>query len=208
MGIGLILGGMALICLGIFGWLWLCAGFRYGGWRGVLGTMALQVSAVCLVYGLLRGQPLVALFTAMFPPLAVVQIAYALQFLTFLQPLAWGVAPYAGVVLALCLAYGPLRKWSVGIALVTALVAVPFVGDVISQRALCAAAAKRGVNHFERTTFASSLADAPRALQFEVHAKAETNGQALGWSFRAMEWYVIPPEAVANVTGGDPFTCP
>lgn len=208
MAIGLILGGMALICLGMFGWLWLCAGFRSGGCRGAAGTLALQVSAVCLVYGLLRGQPLVALFTAMFPPLAVVQVINARQFLPFLDLIARGVAPYAVVVLVFCLAYRPLRVWSVGLSLVTVLVAAPFVGDGISRQAMCEAAAKRGFDHFDRTAFASSLADAPQPLQFEVHAKAKASGQTLAWSYRAMDWYVIPPRAVANVNGGEAFTCP
>lgn len=208
MGIGRVLGGMVLICLGIFGWLWLCAGFRYGGKRGAIGTLALQMSAVCLVYGLLRGQPLVALFTAMFPPLAVVQVIYARQFLPFLGLLAWGVAPYAGAALVACLMYRPLRVWSVGLALMTALVAAPFVGDGISQRAMCAAAKKRGFDRFDRTTFASSLTDTPQDLQLQVHAKAKASGQILAWSYRAMDWYVIPPSTAPDVTGGDSFTCP
>ena len=165
MGIGLFLGGMVLICLGIFGWLWLCAGFRYGGVRGAMGIVALQVSAVCLVYGLLRGQPLVALFSAMFPPLAVPQLIYAGQFLPFLKLLAWGVAPYAGAVLVACLIHRPLQVWSVGLALMTALLAAPFVGDAIGQRAMCAAAKKRGFDRFDRITFASSLTDIPQDLQ-------------------------------------------
>ena len=93
--------GLALICLGIFGWLWLCARFRRGGWRGLVGTLALQASAICLVYGLLRGQPLMGLFTAMFPPLAVVEVVRAARYLPFLRDLVWGVAPYACVVLVL-----------------------------------------------------------------------------------------------------------
>lgn len=199
---------MALICLGIFGWLWLCAGFRYGGWRGVVGTIALQISAVCLVFGLLRGQPLVGLFTAMFPPLAVAELAQTRPFLPFLRLLAWGVFPYAGVVLVLCLAYRPLRAWSLGIAAGVGLAAALFVGEHISQTAMCAAAAKRGFEQFDRSSFASSVADAPQRSQFEVHAKAEVSGQTLGWSYRAMDWYVIPPRALANVSGGEAYVCP
>ena len=37
MSVALILAGLALTCVGIFGWLWLCAGFRAAGWRGVAG---------------------------------------------------------------------------------------------------------------------------------------------------------------------------
>ena len=208
MGAGLILGGLVLLCLLIFGWLWLCAGFRDSGWRGVVGKLALQLSAVCLVYGMLRGQPLLALFSALFPPLAVVEVVRSEPFFPFIRLIVWGVAPYAGLALAVSLAIGSLRVWGLGITLIVALLAGLIVGDAVSQTAMCAAAAKRGFDRFDRSSFAASLADAPQPFQLDLHAKAVMSGQSLGWSYRTMDWYVIPPTVVQNVAGGGPYTCP
>ena len=204
---GLLLSVVGLF-LGVFGWLWLCAGFRLGGWRGVAGTLALQVSGICLVYGLLRGRPMFGVFTAMFPPLAVVEVAAAGRYSIFLRALMWGVAPYAGVVLVLCLAHRPLRRWSLGITLLSALIAAEYVGDQISQTAMCTTAARRGFYRFDRTSFATSLTLAPQPLNFDIHAKAGVGGQTLSWTYSAMDWGVLPPAIAQNVHAGGPFTCP
>ena len=115
--VGWILLGLALTCLGIFGWLWLCAGFRAGGLRGALGYGALQLSALGLVYGFVRGQPINGVFLASFPPLALVDLAGFARFDTFLRALAWGVLPYSAVILLICLIWRPLRVWALGVTL-------------------------------------------------------------------------------------------
>ena len=208
MGAGLILAGLVLICLGISGWLWLCAGFRSGGWRGVTGTLALQVSAVCLAYGLVRGRPLFALFTAMFPPLAVLEVARAGQYLEFIKTLTWALVPYAGVALVVCLAWRPLRRWSLGITALGALVAALVVGDQISQDAMCRAAAKHGFSAFLRNSFGWSLANTLGIRELDnLHAVATATDRPLGWSYAKMDWFVLP-----DVTGVSPvgpvFICP
>lgn len=207
MQLALILAGLALTCLGIFGWFWLCAGFRQGGWRGVAGTLALQASGLCLVYGMIRGQPLSGVFLAMFPPLALTEAVKAVPFLTFLTEIALRAAPYAGAALLVSLALRPLRRWAPGLTLATALIAAVFVGDSLSQTAMCKAIAKRGITAFQRNSFLWSLANSPRDWQGEIHARAIVDGQRLGWSYSALEWYEIPKNTSGDVTG-PPFTCP
>jgi len=201
----LILLSLALLCLGIFGWLWLCAGFRAGGWRGVLGHLALQLSAVALVYGFVRGQPINGVFLASFPPLALVNLAGFANFSAFLGAVAWGVLPYAAVVLAVCLIWRPLRVWALGVTLASSLVAAIFVGDSLSQAAMCRTAAVHGVTSFQRNSFLISLAETPREFQFTLHAALPD--QRLGWSYSAMEWYPIPA-SVQRFDAGEAFSCP
>jgi len=205
MGMGLILGGLALTCLGIFGWLWLCAGFRAGGWRGVLGHFALQLSALGLVYGVLRGQPINGLFLASFPPLALVDLAGFLRFGTFVGAVAWGVLPYGVAALAISLIWRPLRPWALGVTLLGSLTAAVFVGDRLSQAAMCQTAAAHGVTSFQRNSFMTSLAETPREFQFTLHAALPD--QRLGWSYSAMEWYPIPA-SVQRFAAGEAFSCP
>ena len=206
MAIGLILLSLAALCLGIFGWLWLCAGFRRGGVRGALGLAAVQVSGLCLAYGVLRGQPMIGLFTALFPPLIGPEVARLAAFQTVLGEVAIRAAPYAAAVGLVCLIVRPLRVWSAGLALFAALLAGVVLGEEVSKQAMCKAGARHGFTTFQRQGFGWSLANAPSEFQVDVHGLAEVEGQRLGWSYRAMDWYSIP----ANVTradGGAVFDC-
>lgn len=207
MGLALLLVGLVLICVFIFGWLWLCAGYRKGGWRGVVGKGALQLSAVCLIYGIVRGQPLNGLFFAVLPPLSWTEVAKARKFLPFLTVVAWRTAPYAAAGFVAGLVIRPLRVWTLGLTLVSTLIAVVFVGDTSSKAAMCQSAAERGFTTFDRNSFAWSLANTPVEWQWEIHALAQSGGKRLGWSYRDMDWYIIPDDAAAIVTG-PPFTCP
>lgn len=207
MGAALILAGLALTCLGIFGWLWLCGGVQNPGWRGLAGKLALQLSALCLIYGLIRGQPLNGVFLAMFPPLVLAEVAKARDFLPFLIQVAWRVAPYAAAALGVCLVVRPLRALAPGLTLCMALIVAVFVGDTVSQTTMCKAATKRGFTAFQRNAFDWSLANSPREWQWEIHARAVVDGQPLGWSYRELDWYAIP-KGVSDGVSGPIFTCP
>jgi hypothetical protein len=87
----------------------------------------------------------------------------------------------------------------------SSLVASIFVGDGLSQGAMCQTAAWRGVTTFQRNTFLTSLAEAPREVQFTLHAALPD--QRLGWSYRAMDWYPIPANVPA-FDAGQTFSCP
>ncbi len=203
--VGWILLGLALTCLGIFGWLWLCAGFRAGGLRGALGYGALQLSALGLVYGFVRGQPINGVFLASFPPLALVDLAGFARFDTFLRALAWGVLPYSAVILLICLIWRPLRVWALGVTLLGSLGAAVFVGDRVAQGAMCQTAALHGVASFQRHSFLTSLSNAPREVQVTLHATLPDD--RLGWSYSTMDWYPIPI-SVQGFDGGALFSCP
>lgn len=203
----LILAGLVLTCLGIFGWLWLAGGVLRPGWRGTLGALALQLSGLCFVYGLARGEPLGAVLMAAFPPLAMVPSLTFGRFGAFLTDLAWQVAPYAGVALLVSLTLRTLRLWSLGLTLMTALLGALSLGDGISQSAMCAAAAKRGVHSFDRNAFGWSMANSHQDIQVELHAAIRSRGQPLGWSYATLDWYPIPG-SVKGFSAGAPFTCP
>jgi len=136
MTLGLILGGLALTCLGVFGWFWLCAGFRTGGWRGALGHLALQLSVLALVYGFVRGQPINGVFLASFPPLALVDLLGFFNFSAFLVSVAWGVLPYGVAAFAVSLIWRPLRAWAFGVTLMSSW--HRFLWATACHKALCA----------------------------------------------------------------------
>lgn len=193
MTVALILLSLAALCFGIFGWLWLCAGFRRGGVRGGLGLAALQVSGLCLAYGVLRGQPMAGLFMASFPPLAAVVPVELAPFSRLISVLGWQVAPWAAAVLLVALALRPLRVWAPGLTLLAALVGGALLGEQVSETAMCQAAARRGVDRFQRDGFAASLTKG-REPPVTVHGFAETGGTRLGWSYRLMDWYELPAD--------------
>ncbi len=208
MSVALILLSLAALCVGIFLWVWLCGQFHAAGWRGVVGRLALQLSGLCLIYGVLRGQPLNGVFMAVFPPLAVPQLMAFVPYRLFLSQLIWPVLGSTVLVFLLALAVRRLRDWAAGLGLLAGLVAGVVAGDQVSQTAMCETAAARGFSTFQRNGLFTSLAGAPREFQFDLHAMAEHDGAALGWSYRDMDWYVIPTDAQRNVAGGESFTCP
>lgn len=201
MTIVLILGSLALLCLGIFAWLWLCAGFRRGGWRGVAGIGALQISGLFLVYGILRGQPMAGLFMASFPPVGLVFVQEIWHFPALLRVLAGVVALWAAAVLLLSLAVRVVRVWAPGLALLTALVGAVVLGDHAIETAMCRAASERGIAAFTRMHFADSLTMG-REHFIGPHALANVGMVRMGWSYRQMDWYVLP----ADVGGAVPET--
>ncbi len=73
---------------------------------------------------------------------------------------------------------------------------------------MCATAAQRGFDHFDRTDFATSLTLMPGPLRGNIHAKAQSGGQTLGWTYSTMDWVVLPPSTAQSVTADAPFTCP
>ena len=191
MSIGLILLSLAVLFLGMSGWLWLCAGFRRGGLRGALGLAAVQVSGLCLACGILRGQPLAGLYTAAFPPLAAVQLVALAQPPGLLAALLWRGLPYAAAVLVAGLAVRRLRVWTPLLAGLALMIAAALSGDQVSKEAMCRAAAARGIHQFQRNSFASSLTAGP-GTQGAVHALATAGERRLRWSYRLMDWYPLP----------------
>ena len=206
MSVVLILLSLVALFAGIFGWLWLCAGVRGSGWRRVLGIAALQVSGLCLAYGVLRGQPMAGVFRALFPPLALADVAGLVEYPQLLAALVWPVAPWAVAVLVVALALRPLRLWAPGLALLAALVGGVVLGDQVSVKAMCLAAVGRGFEQVQRTGFAESLARG-REVPGALHGFAEVGGQRLGWSYRRMDWYVVPKDSVV-VVPETAVTCP
>ena len=200
MSMALILLSLAALCLAVFGWLWLCAGFRRTGARGALGVAAVQVSGLCLAYGVLRGQPLVGVYTASFPPLALIELASLAQFPGLLADLARLVVPWAAVVAVIGLVLRPLRVWAPGLTVLAAMIGVAVSGDRVSQSAMCQAAASRGIDQFQRNSFTWSLTES-QGSQGALHGFAEADGQRLGWSYRSMDWYALPRDVIVTKPG-------
>jgi hypothetical protein len=197
----------ALLLPMVLGWVWLCAGFRRAGLRGIAGAVAVQLSVVTLVIGLLIAHPIAALVMALMPPLMVFTIHEFLWFDLFLSQIM-PVAVTAGlVVFALCLAVRRVRRWSLVPALLAFLTAGMVAGERVSQREMCRGAAAAGISEFRRNTLFWSLRNAPADFQFDIHALAERGGRRLGWSYKTMGWYDIPPTASVEVDARL-FDCP
>jgi hypothetical protein len=198
---------VAAACLAVAAaWIWLWAGIAKSGARRIAGAVALQLSFVVLVVGVVNGHGLSATLDALTPPLFIFLFPYYAQFDTFLfQVLPWaGVA--AAIVLVACLAVPRLRLWSVAPSLLAFFAVGVIVGERISQQAMCKAAEAADIPEFRRRSLLWSLYNTPEELQFDIHAVAETGGRRLGWSYREMGWYEIPPDAWGEVDA-PPFDC-
>lgn len=201
MAIGLILLSLVALCLGVFGWLWLAGGALRDGWRGLAGAVALQISGLCLLWGLLAGQPLKGLYQAMFPPLAVVDLASLSGMRGFLALLLWQAAPYGLAALALALAWKPLRRWAPGIALSALMVAGLVLGEGSSRGLLCDSAAARGLRDVRAAGLSQSLALRGETILRPLHGLAmATDGARWGWSYGLMDWFPLPE--TLTFTGG------
>lgn len=180
-------------------WVWLCLGLRKSGWRYALGAIAIQFSIVAFVLGLIKGQSFGALFGALSPPMELIFTDYYSKFELFLShvlPIAFAV----GIVVFACLFLIPkFRLWSIAPSLLAVLIAAVFVGERVSKDAMCASAKEIGLDQFRRNTLLWSLANAPEEFQFEIHAAGEIGKRRMGWSYREMHWYEIPPDAWGDV---------
>lgn len=193
MGLALLILSLLALCLGIFGWLWLAGGALRGGWRGGLGIAALQASSLCLIWGFVKGAPLVGLYTALFPPLALFDVVSLADHGTFLAKVLAKAAPWGAGVLALGLLWRPIRPWAPGLGLAALILAGAPLGETVSLRLMCETAAARGLQDLRRASLSDSLAGRVAESQRQPHALARAaDGQTWGWSYREMDWEAWP----------------
>lgn len=207
MGLLLILATLVALCLGIAGWLWLAGGALRGGWRGALGIAALQASGLCLIWGMVKGAPLVGLYTALFPPLALFDLARLSDLGAFLAPVLGVIWPWGLGALAAALLWRPLRPWAPGLGLAGLMLAGAALSEGVSVRLMCEAARTRGLSELRRVTVLESLSFAARGEARPVHGLAKgPDGAIWAWSYGSADWFPLPPEV--NLTGApQPFTC-
>lgn len=168
------------------------------GWRGRFAAIAIQLSVVAFAFGLLQGG-LWALTGALFPPILGIVFDYYAKFGKFLALVYPAAALSGGVVLMVCLAVPQWRLWCLAPTLLAAMAAALLMGERISQKAMCETAVAMGIKEFRRNSLRWSLANTPEEFQFDIHANAKLGDRWLGWSYREMNWYVIPERAEGNV---------
>lgn len=188
-------------------WLWMCRGVAGEGLRRLFGALAIQISAVVFVFGLITGQGVSAVLFALAPPFALVLFQTFQWFHLLVEQIALPAGVAGLLVLVAFLAVPRLRVWSVAPSFLAMLATAIVVGEGVSQRAMCAKAEALGITEFKRNSLLWSLFNAPREFQFEVHAKAEMAGRRLAWSYREMDWYDVPANALADVFA-PAFDCP
>lgn len=203
MGSGLAVAALvlAILILPVAGWLWLCLGVLKSGIRSVFGAVAIQLSLVAIVFGLLIGSPLGALIVALAPPLVLFSPFNFLQFGLFFSMVLPIALSCGAIVLGIFLSLPGLRLWSVAPALLAVLSTGIVVGEHVSKREMCRTAEASGIVEFRRRTLLWSLQNVPEEFQFDIHAAAEVGGRRMGWSYREMGWYEIPAEAWGEVDG-------
>lgn len=206
----LLLGFFAVIVLAVAGfWAWLILGIKKPGIRGLFGSVAAQVSAIAMIYTGLRGADAFGWVTsALAPPFLLIELDRLQTFHGFLA----SVYPYAlatGAIVAVPFIFLPKqwRRWWLAPSLLATITTGVYVGERVSQEAMCRTADAEGIGSFRRHSLLWSLANAPQEFQFEIHAAAERAGERLGWSYREMGWYVIPTTAWGEVEE-PPFVCP
>lgn len=200
--------GAALYLLGAGFWIWLCIGALGSDRRRLIGLIAVQISALCLVYGAIRGAVFGGVLGAAFAPAAVYfSILDIIEFHTFAAMVAVWVAPFTLLVFAGCLALPRLRVWSLAVSILCGFAATMFVGEWVSKAAMCHAAIAAGIPEFRRNSFGWSLRNAPAEFQFEIHAVAISGKKRFGWSYGDMAWYEVSLDTTADVNAA-PTDCP
>ena len=175
-------------------WVWLCLGIVKTGVRRIVAAIALQLSFVTTSFGLVSGHDQVAFLEALLPPFVVLfSYGYLASFDVFLSQVLPSAAAVGGVVLLAFLAVPKLRLWCLAPALLGFLIACVFVGERVSQRAMCSTAVTAGIREFWREPFQwSSLAgEGGQGFSF-YHAIADPNGRTLQWSYKTMNWFERP----------------
>lgn len=201
--LGILLIGALAVLIGLSClWLWLILCIRKQGWLRIVGAIALQLSFVAFVFGLMVGEG--AYLNALFPPLFFPQFLQVWfgdnAFVSALRPAA---AIAGGVTLAVCLIISRIRIWCVAPSLLVALFTGIVIGESMTKQAMRETAASRGIEVLARKSLWWSLRNAPREYQWELHAEGKLQDQLLGWSYREMNWYPIPDAARANVGVSD-----
>ncbi len=127
---------------------------------------------------------------------------FALTF--FMDRLA---APYWPIIVLVCFCIAafsfliPSRFWYIRVpAFLTVgfLSSVFFVGFYVDHERNVAVTRSNADRSFQNP-FYLSVRNAPRELQFFLHAAALKNCQPYGWSYRTMGFYPIPRSAAVNV---------
>jgi hypothetical protein len=176
-------------------WIWLCLGIAKTGVRRVLAAIALQLSFVTAVFGLLHGHGPHAFLEALLPPVALpLSFGYLASFKLFLSQILPTAAAVGVLVFLALLAVPKVRIWAIAPAMLAFLFAATVVGERVSQRAMCSTAKEAGINEFWRGPLTwASLQQEGRDFGTYFHAVAEVNGKRLGWSYETMSWQELQP---------------
>ncbi len=151
----------------------------------------MQISGLCLVYGLMRGQVMAGIFQAALPPLALVGPDSPLFFTRLIGRLVGPLALWGGAALGLALVFRRLRPFAPGLAVLAGVIGALWSSDGVGQRAMCAAASAHGITQFRRHGFVPDMAG-DHAGPGGVHGLALVGGKRHAWSYRAMDWYELP----------------
>ena len=201
-----IIAGISLLylLLAIASWVFVFRWYSKTGWRGRAVSVWLQLMSVFIIYYALRGQGdnVLSSLAGLFPLHFVFEIRRIVQF----EELFFEILPY---VIALVFAsflllyiFKKLRVFAVVIVTLSSLVGAVFGGDYVSKNAMCVSVKRQGLDSFGRHSFLFSLANAPRDFQNNLHAGLKVDNKRFGWSYKEMDWYLIP----ANVWGDIPKT--
>ena len=157
----------------------------------------------------------------MIKTLALAILAYCLvAFIAFgdiLSPLLWSgrlgaplwrvIALASALLSAVVFLVPPLSAFPtslkltlfVALATIVSLVSIGFYADCVRREHVTAFQGDASVDH----SFFESMRKSPREYQFYLHAAALKNCVPYGWSYRTMDFYVIPAEAAVNVLPAD-----
>lgn len=181
------------------GWIWLLLGLRHrprtghGGARYIAGALALQLSVVMALYGMLWGGIWPALVGLIWPLPLLLPLAFQVEtFSDFTGPLRSLMLSVAMIVMLLTLLLRRAKLWGPLLGVVCGLLVVLPVAEYRSRALMCIRAADHDITRFPRHSIYWSLRNSPREVQLDLHAMAEIDGIPHGWSYREENWYALP----------------
>jgi hypothetical protein len=116
----------------------------------------------------------------------------------------WPLAAGLGLVAAASVFLPPLRRYIrppfrlaaiLALSLCLPLLLVGTYVDILRRDKIQAFRAGHVIQH----SFFRSVREAPREFQFFLHAAALKDCVPYAWSYRTMDFYVVPPDAAINV---------
>ena len=120
----------------------------------------------------------------------------------------WKLGVVAALAISLSVFFPPVKRYvssifrpSVFVAyyLTLSLIFVGIYADFKRREAISAFRADRVLQH----SFFQSIREVPKEYQFFLHAAALKNCVPYAWSYSAMDFYELPPDAAVNVIPSD-----
>lgn len=173
-------------------------GIRKSGYRKAAGFVSVQIAAIAVLCGLLRGGMVVGFPLALFPFLVLLDFKRFALFFNIVGGDLVYVLLLTLLAFVFFFAFKKTRIWSFGAACGALLFSTIVAAELNSRRQICMAAEPYGVTDVHRNNILWSIRNAGEEFQWGFHAAIDVENKSLAWSYQAMDWYEVPAKVGAT----------